>query len=114
MKVLIVEDNDLMRALVRKLLRNVASEIRECCDGSEALAAYAAFEPDWVLIDIKMRNVDGIAATREIRAAFPEARILIVTDYDDAALCYAARNAGACGYVLKENLFEVRRLLSKK
>ena len=114
MRVLIVEDSNLMRALIRRVLRDVASEISECCDGAEALVAYKEFNPDWVLMDIKMNRVDGIAATREIKAVFPDARILIVTDYNDPALRDAALIAGACGYVLKENLFDVRRFLSKE
>ncbi len=52
-----------------------------------------------------------VTATRQIKAAHPAAMVILVTDYDEAALREAARNAGACGYVLKENLFEVDRLL---
>jgi DNA-binding NarL/FixJ family response regulator len=58
-----------------------------------------------------MKEVDGITATREITAADPHARIVIVTNHDDPGLRDAAERAGACGYVLKENLLEVRRLL---
>jgi len=64
-----------------------------------------------VLMDIEMNGLDGITATRRIKAAHPAAKIIIVTNYDDPALREAARNAGACGYVLKENLFEVSSLL---
>jgi len=58
-----------------------------------------------------MKAADGIAIAGQICAAFPDANIVILTSYDDADLRQAARKAGACGYVLKENLFEVRRLL---
>ena len=67
--------------------------------------------PDFVLMDFAMAEVDGIKATRAITEADPAARIIIVTNYDGADLREAARLAGACGYVLKEDLFEVRRLL---
>lgn len=53
--------------------------------------------------------MDGITATRRIVQTFPTARIVIVTHYDDVRLRNAAREAGACGYVLKDNLIEVRR-----
>jgi DNA-binding NarL/FixJ family response regulator len=75
------------------------------------VAAYTAHPPDCVLMDISMVPIDGITATRQIVQSFPTARIVIVTQYDDARLRAAAQGAGARGYVLKENLFEVRRFL---
>ena len=60
-------------------------------------------------MDLHMERLGGIEATRRIRAAWPEARILIVTEYDDEHWRAAARQAGACGYLLKEDLLAVRR-----
>ena len=57
-------------------------------------------------------DMDGITATREIRAVFPQARIVIVSSYDSDELRAAACEAGACGYVVKENLIYLRHLLS--
>ena len=74
---------------------------------------YAASRPDLVIMDIGMKDLDGIAACRQIRAMDPAARIVLVSDYDDAAMRESARHAGACGYVLKDNLLEVRGLLSR-
>jgi DNA-binding NarL/FixJ family response regulator len=111
MTVLIVDDSSRFRALVRAVLAGHADEIHECTDGDEALAAYDARRPDWVLMDCKMARLGGLEATRRLIAAHPSARILIVTDYDDAHWRGAAIGAGACGYVLKENLLDVRRLL---
>ena len=64
-------------------------------------------KPDWVLMDIKMAPMDGITATNKIRNLYPDANIIIVTDYDDANLKNEARAAGAVGYVLKENLTKI-------
>jgi two-component system response regulator DegU len=111
MSLLIVEDNVKMRRMLKSLVADLASPIHECDDGAEVLAIYAAQRPDWVLMDFEMKRMDGISATREVKAAHPEARIIIVTGYDEAELRAAAQEAGACGYVLKENLLEVRRLL---
>lgn len=111
MSILIVEDNEPMRKLLKKLVRDLAEDLTECDDGAEALEAYRRCHPDWVLMDIKMKEMDGLAATRQIKAAFPEARIIIVTGCDNARLRAAARSAGACGYVHKENLLELRRIL---
>jgi two-component system, chemotaxis family, chemotaxis protein CheY len=112
MTILIVEDNEPMRELLKKLVRDLAEDLVECDDGVKALEAYQRCHPGWVLMDIKMREMDGLAATRQITAAFPEARIIVVTGYDDARLRAAAHSAGACGYVHKENLLELRRILN--
>jgi CheY-like chemotaxis protein len=111
MNLLIVEDNDEMRRMMVRLVRGLAEHTYECRDGAEALPAYTRHRPEWVLMDVKMKEMDGISATRQIMASYPEAHIMIVTDYDDPDLREAARTAGACEYVTKENLLEVRRIL---
>lgn len=111
MKLLIVEDNARMRQMMKRMVGDLADHISECFDGDEALAAYAAEQPDWVLMDIEMKRMNGIAATRQLLAAHPEASVVIVTNYSDQTLREAAQKAGARGYVLKENLIDVRRLL---
>ena len=58
-----------------------------------------------------MEEIDGVEATRQIKAAFPEARVIVVTGHADAKLRDAAHSAGACAYVHKENLLELRQLL---
>lgn len=112
MNLLIVEDNQQMRELIRSMLEDLTQGICECSNGAQALDAFNAQRPDWVLMDIKMPVMDGLAATRLIKSADPAARIIIVTEYDDAQLREAARLAGACDYVVKENLHDLRRLLS--
>jgi two-component system chemotaxis response regulator CheY len=112
MKILIVENSLRVRRMMRNLLTGIVNEVFECTNGYLALAAYQAHQPDWVLMDVELKYVDGIAATKLIKADFPNARIAIVTDYDDPAMRRAAQQAGACAYVLKENLFELRALIS--
>ena len=111
MKILVVDDNPAMRQMICSILGDEAVT-SECEDGSQATAAYAECRPDWVLMDIKMPETNGIAATRLIRSLHPQARIIIVTSHDGQAMRTEARDAGACGYVLKENLSELRDLLS--
>ena len=114
MNLLIVEDNGEMRRLIKSLVEDLAEVICECSDGAQALDAFNAQRPDWVLMDLKMREMDGLTATRLIKSADPAAKIIIVTDYDDEQLREAARVAGACDYVVKENLPDVRRLLQSR
>jgi len=112
MNLLIVEDNEKTRNLLRRIVAGRAQAIYECTDGAEALSAYTAHQPDWVLMDIRMPHLDGLTATRQIKAAYPQARVIIVTSFDEAEWRDAAHQAGACGYVLKENLVELIPLLS--
>ncbi|MGH9941136.1 MAG: response regulator transcription factor [Pyrinomonadaceae bacterium] len=111
MNLLIVEDNQQMRRVLGRLVGDLAGHVYECADGAEALAAYVAHRPDWVLMDIEMKQLDGLSATRQIVSRFPEAHVVVVTNYDDEELRDAAREAGACAYVVKENLLELRRVL---
>jgi CheY-like chemotaxis protein len=111
LKILIVDDNAAVRSLLKSLVLPFATEVCECTDGADAPSAYEEQGPDLVLMDIRMKEVDGITAAKRIHAANPAARIVIVTDYDDDALRDAALRAGACGYVLKDNLLDLVRLL---
>lgn len=111
LNLLIVEDNKSMRNLIKSVIEDMADRVTECIDGAEALSAYTRCHPDWVLMDIRMPRMDGIAATNQIKAAFPEARVVIVTDHDNDKLRRAASAAGACAYVLKEDLFALRQVL---
>ena len=111
MKLLIVDDNAAVRRVIKMLLAGLAADVYECADGTAALALYAAERPDVVLMDIQMAGMDGITATERIRAADSAARIIMVTDYDRLDLREAARQAGACDYVAKDNLPDLLGLL---
>jgi len=111
-KVLIADDDARMRQLVRQIVAGFASEICEASDGAAAVAICAAERPDWVLMDLRMQPIDGLRATAKIKAHFPETRIAIVSQFDDDALRVKAAQAGACAYLLKENLHELPRILA--
>lgn len=111
MKILIIEDNSQMREMIRHFVRDISNEIREEEDGIFALAAYKDFQPDWVLMDVQMKQMNGIQATKEIIAEYPNARIVIVTNYNDSMLRERAKEAGVSGFILKENLMVLREIL---
>jgi len=100
-----------MRRLLRSIVADLGDVVGECEDGLEAVTSYERLRPDVVLMDIKMTNVDGLEATRRIKATHPDARVIIVTEYDDTKLRAEARAAGAIAYVIKEDLFALRKLL---
>lgn len=111
LRLMIVEDNTQMRRLIRTVIGDFAEAVCECSDGAEALAAYVQHLPDWVLMDIRMQRMDGLTASRQIKAAYPQANICIVTEYGDAKTRAAAQQAGASGFVSKENLFALRQTI---
>lgn len=111
MKVLIVDDNQKVRELLRDYLPSSVDEIFECNDGDQALASYGKYRPDWVLMDWEMPKMNGIAATKEIIAKYPQANICMVTAFDNQELKNEAHQAGALGFVAKDNLYELETIL---
>jgi|SRR5205085_8792885 len=112
LNLLIVDDDQQMRSLIRSIIADLADSITECSDGAEAQACYAEHHPDWVLMDLTMPRVSGLTATRQIVAADPAARIVIVTGHESQGLREAARSAGARAYVTKESLLDLREILT--
>jgi CheY-like chemotaxis protein len=113
MKLLIADDNESTRRLIRHLMRGIAREVFEARDGKEAVALFSEHRPEWVLMDVEMAGMDGISAVKSIRATDPEAKVIIVTMYDDDRLRAEARSAGATGYLLKENLIELPSMIRR-
>jgi CheY-like chemotaxis protein len=111
MNLLIVDDNPVMRSFLRRIVSVLAATVREASDGSEAVARYREQSADLVLMDIRMPVMDGIEATARIVEADPRAIVFIVTDFDEAVLRDKARAAGACAYILKEDLPSLPNLI---
>ena len=111
MKILIADDNAAMRSLIRKICQSVSQDIFECADGIEAIACFQKIKPDWVLMDILMPCMDGLKAAEQIKVAFPQAQIIIVTEFDSKEYRMAARRAGAVHFLGKDNLTQLPNLL---
>ncbi|MCL2568889.1 MAG: response regulator transcription factor [Oscillospiraceae bacterium] len=103
MKVLIVDDDPLIRKSLSLMLGREAdiAVVGTATHGAEAFEMCGAHLPDVVLMDIRMPNVDGIAATRLIKQAYPQVRIMMLTTFDDKPNIQQALTAGADGYLLK-------------
>jgi len=108
LKILIVDDREPARRMIKRYLCDLTGEFCECEDGADALETYKAFMPDWVLMDWEMKQMDGLTATRKIIGTFPTARILMVSQYCDKELSSTASEAGVFGFFPKDNLLDLR------
>jgi DNA-binding NarL/FixJ family response regulator len=107
MKLMIVDDHEGVRRMIRYLVAAPGDAVRECETGDEAVEVAPGFQPDCVTMDIGMPGQCAFAATRAILAARPDARVIVVTSYDKADLRKAAEAAGAAGYVVKDDLTQL-------
>ena len=113
--VLIVDDNIKMRAAIQKMLRvqlkNKITRIIECENGKDAIELYVQRKPEWTIMDIKMPVMDGLEASRNILKSHSEAKIIILTQYDDPGYYELAQKIGIKAFVLKENLSDISTLI---
>ena len=103
-RVLIVDDHPVVLEGLHTMLstdRNI-EVVGEACDGAEAVAMVEEKEPNVVLMDIRMPNMDGVQATRRIKHQSPSTAVLVLTMYDTDAYVVDAVRAGASGYLLKD------------
>lgn len=104
-RVLLVDDQELVRSGLRRILRRKDGfeVVGECSDGSEVLDAVAAYAPDVVVMDLRMRTVDGIEATRRLAGQADAPPVLALTTFDDDELLSGVLRAGAAGFLLKDS-----------
>ncbi|OMC30870.1 DNA-binding response regulator [Mycobacterium colombiense] len=103
--VLLVDDQDLVRSGLRRILRRKDgfAVVAECADGDEVPVAVAEHRPDVVVMDLRMRRIDGIEATRRLGGRPP---VLALTTFNEDELLSGALRAGAAGFVLKDSSAE--------
>jgi len=102
-RVLIADDDDLMRAGLRAVFSSdeTIDVVGEADDGRVAITRARELRPDVVLMDVRMPDLDGIAATRDVLAVSPELKVIILTTFEQDDYIFGALRAGASGFLLK-------------
>ena len=104
LRIVIVDDHEVVRLGLRTLLdlQPDIEVVGEARNGREAIECVARAAPDVVLMDMQMPVLDGVAATRDIRAHHPNTQVIVLTTFDDDEYVFEALRAGAVGYLLKD------------
>lgn len=115
MKILIVDDHTDMRRTLRMII-DTASErshdFIECSDGQEAVDQFALHRPDIVIMDVRLKTVDGFTAVEKIMELRPDSRVIFITAHDSPSVRERAARLQALGFVSKDNLMELPSLIS--
>lgn len=103
-RILLVDDHELVRLGLKALIERQPNMtiVAEAATAAEAVSRCLAFKPDIVILDIRLSGASGIDACREITAALPETKVIMLTSYAEDDMLFAAIRAGAAGYVLKQ------------
>jgi len=109
---MIVDDNKRMRETIKKVLEATRATFYQCDDGHDAVALYDEVHPDWLLMDIELKEFDGLRATEAIKRSHPDARIVMVTNYNDPEFRAEAQRLRTNGYVLKDHLLDLRAIVA--
>ncbi len=107
-RILLVDDHRILREGLRSLLKQQPDieVVGEACDGEQAVALALELIPDLVIMDVVMAGMDGVAATRRIRAECPGARVIALSMHSDRRFVSEMLRAGAIGYLVKDSAFE--------
>lgn len=107
----ILDDYAEMRKVIRETVTLPGDTIYEYESAEDIIIQYEKYHPDWVLMDIQMKPVNGIQATANLVQSFPQAKVIIVTNFDEPHYRKMASRIGATGFVLKDNLAGIRPII---
>jgi DNA-binding NarL/FixJ family response regulator len=105
LRVLLVDDQELVRSGLRRILRRKDgfAIVAECSDGDQVPSTVDSYDLDVIVMDLRMKRVDGIEATRRVRESPDGPPVLVLTTFDDDELLSGALRAGAAGFLLKDS-----------
>ena len=113
-RILLVDDHEMMREGLRSILAREENVevVGEASSGREAVSLSRELDPDVVVMDVGMKDLNGIDATRQIRHEFPKVQVIALSSHSDSRYVSAILDAGACGYLLKANAYaDLRKAL---
>jgi CheY-like chemotaxis protein len=111
LKLLIIDDNARFRSLIKTIITAPGDDVLELDDGRDVVSSYAAFQPDWVLMDVNMKVVNGLQATRQLIHNFPEAKVIFLSNFTSKRIIAKGLQVGARAYLSKEDLFAVQNFI---
>jgi two-component system, chemotaxis family, chemotaxis protein CheY len=114
LSVLVVDENVKMRSMITEIIKIKTKNVIECTKGIDALEEYKVHNPNWIVIDAKMKRMDGLTATELVHQYFPSAKVMVVSQDDTPEMRQAAHHAGATVFVPKENLLEILDTLNQE
>ena len=112
MKYFIVDDNAEMRKMIKTIIEKVNDTSMEFENGKRVVEEYGIYRPDWVLMDIEMKGINGLDTAKKLKEKFPEVRVVIVTQYDDKIFRKRADELQVAGYILKDNLQKLKEFIT--
>ncbi|MBN2092891.1 response regulator [candidate division KSB1 bacterium] len=116
MTVMIIEDNVNMRTFITQILERELPDVTTiilCDNGKKAIELYHKNNPDWVVMDIDIKNMDGLSATQRIIEIMPTAKIIMLSQYGDLEYKKAAIKLGALDCINKDNLGQITKIISQ-
>ena len=120
-RILLVEDHIVMREGLRGLINQQADMevVGEADDGEQAIELSRQLKPDVIIMDVRLRGIDGVEATRQIKAEMPDLKVIVLSAYDNREYIMGMAKAGMSGYLLKDCAFDelvgaIRTVLENK
>ena len=120
-RILLVEDHIVMREGLRGLINQQADMevVGEADDGEQAIELSRQLKPDVIIMDVRLRGIDGVEATRQIKAEMPDLKVIVLSAYDNREYVMGMAKAGMSGYLLKDCAFDelvgaIRTVLENK
>ena len=114
MKILVVDDEIEVASFLCAFLKRLGLNPEKANSGKEALEAFAKYKPEWVFLDIKMPDMDGLELLKKMKEINPDIKAIMITGKDDDAVQNEARQIGASDYIVKPMDLEEMRTIIKK